>query len=119
MPTAHAIVHRQDLHRLRRQPLKVAHDVRDHIYGPAVAQHFIRLRVTDGKSVCVRHGLEALALRHGQLADDVEAVPQLDGIFLTLDGDTPIPHLIGRNLLSICRLKNQYSTTACYHAAGR
>ena len=94
MPTAHAIVHRQDLHRLRRQPLKVAHDVRDHIYGPAVAQHLVGLTGAYGESIGLRHRLEAHTLADRQFADDVAAVPQLDRVLLSFDCDHSTTHLI-------------------------
>ena len=76
----------------------------DHIHRPAVAQHFIRLRITDWKSVCVRHGLEAFTFRHGQLANDVKSVCQFNGVCLSFDGDPPAANLVNWDFFSACRL---------------
>ena len=90
----------------------MAHNVGDHVHGPAVAQHFIRLGVADGKGVCVRHGLEAFTLRHGQLANDVKAVCQFNGVCLAFDGDISAANLIKRHLLPVRRLNHQTALVA-------
>ena len=78
--------------------------MRDDVDRPPVPQHFVRLRVADRENIIVRHGLEALALGHGQFSDDVESVRQLYGVLLALDGDFPVPDLIDRVCFPVGRL---------------
>ena len=116
MAAAHTVVHRKHFHRLLRQSGKMAHNVGNHVHGPAVAQHFVCLGVADWKGVCVRHGLEAFTFRHGQLANDVKSVCQFNGVCLSFDGDPPAANLIDRHLLSVRRLNHQAAlVSGCGH----
>ena len=62
MAAAHSVIHGEDFDRLGGDARRMAEDVGDHVHGPPIPQHFVRLRVADRENVILRHGLEALTL---------------------------------------------------------
>lgn len=81
--------------------------VGNHVHRPAVSQHFICLGIAYREYVGIRHGLEAFALGHCQLADNVVTICQLDRILLVLNGDETVLHLIKWIGLAVPELTNQ------------